>query len=34
MCANAVCFDVFDCYLFHSDLGSCNFTECDGFVCK
>lgn len=34
MCANAICIDVFDCYLFHPDLVDCGFTACDGFVCK
>ncbi|MFT3927643.1 MAG: hypothetical protein QM778_34250 [Myxococcales bacterium] len=29
-----VCWDVFDCYIFHpGDLG-CGYTRCDGFVCK
>jgi len=29
-----VCWDVFDCYIFHpGDLG-CGYTSCEGFVCK
>jgi hypothetical protein len=33
-CADAVCFDVFDCTLWHGDLvGVCNFTDCVDFVC-
>jgi hypothetical protein len=34
MCAEAICFDVFDCYIFHPDKIDCGFTACDGFVCK
>jgi hypothetical protein len=33
-CDNAVCFDVFDCVLWHPDLGHCAFTKCEAFVCK
>jgi hypothetical protein len=33
-CADAVCVDVFDCTLWHTDLvGVCNFTDCVDFVC-
>jgi hypothetical protein len=34
LCADRVCFDVFDCYLWHTDALDCEFTECDAFVCK
>jgi hypothetical protein len=34
MCADAVCFDVFDCYLWHADIVDCGFTDCVDFVCK
>jgi hypothetical protein len=33
-CANAVCFDVFDCAIFHPDALDCGFTACVGFVCQ
>ena len=33
-CDNAFCFDIFDCAIFHFDKLNCNFTKCDGFVCK
>lgn len=33
-CQNAICIDVFDCYLFHPDLGDCGFTACDFGTCK
>jgi hypothetical protein len=33
-CDNLFCFDIFDCAIFHFDKLSCNFTKCDGFVCK
>lgn len=33
-CDNAVCFDVFDCVIWHLDLGYCGFTKCENFVCK
>jgi hypothetical protein len=33
-CQNAICIDVFDCYLFHPDLTDCGFTACDFGVCK
>jgi hypothetical protein len=33
-CQNAVCVDVFDCFLWHPDLGDCGFTACEGAVCK
>lgn len=33
-CDNALCWDIFDCFLFHPDLGHCAFTKCEGFVCK
>jgi hypothetical protein len=33
-CDNAICWDVFDCAIFHADLLACNFTKCEGFVCK
>jgi hypothetical protein len=32
-CANAICFDVFDCAIFHPG-NNCGFTKCDGFICK
>lgn len=34
ICKEAICFDVFDCYIFHTDKLDCGFTACDGFVCK
>lgn len=35
MCADLVCFDVFDCALWHpNEVGPCKFTKCDAFVCK
>jgi hypothetical protein len=33
-CDNLICWDIFDCAIFHADRLSCNFTKCDGFVCK
>lgn len=33
-CDNAVCFDIFDCALWHPDMLNCGFTKCEGFVCK
>lgn len=33
-CDNAICWDVFDCVIFHADLLACNFTKCEAFVCK
>jgi hypothetical protein len=33
-CENLVCFDVFDCAIWHIDSINCGFTSCDGFVCK
>ena len=34
-CQDLVCFDVFDCVLWHPDeAATCNFTACEGFVCK
>jgi hypothetical protein len=33
-CENLFCFDIFDCAIFHFDRLSCNFTKCDGFICK
>jgi hypothetical protein len=33
-CDNLFCFDIFDCAIFHFDKLSCNFTKCEGFVCK
>jgi hypothetical protein len=34
MCADAFCFDIFDCTIFHPDLvGVCTFTDCDNGVC-
>jgi hypothetical protein len=33
-CDNLFCFDIFDCAIFHFDKLSCNFTKCDGFICK
>jgi hypothetical protein len=30
-CSNQICIDVFDCWIFY---GSCNYTACDGLVCK
>ncbi len=32
-CENLVCFDVFDCALWHTDKLDCGFTACTGFVC-
>jgi len=32
-CDNMVCFDVFDCALWHPG-NLCGFTKCEGFVCK
>jgi hypothetical protein len=35
MCEQLVCFDIFDCALWHPDEAAvCNFTECTNFVCK
>jgi hypothetical protein len=35
MCQGLVCFDVFDCFLWHpSEAPSCGFTACEAFVCK
>lgn len=34
MCENLVCFDIFDCAIFHPDALDCGFTKCEGFVCK
>jgi hypothetical protein len=35
MCKDLVCFDVFDCVLWHPDEAAvCNFTDCVDFVCK
>ena len=33
-CDNAVCFDVFDCVLWHPDMLNCGFTKCEAFTCK
>jgi hypothetical protein len=33
MCENAVCFDVFDCAIWHIDALDCGFTACTNFVC-
>jgi hypothetical protein len=33
-CDNAGCFDIFDCVIFHPDLGGCGFTKCEGLICK
>jgi hypothetical protein len=33
-CDNAICWDVFDCFIFHADLVNCKFTKCEAFVCK
>ncbi|MDB4975036.1 MAG: hypothetical protein JWN48_3377 [Myxococcaceae bacterium] len=32
-CQNLICFDVFDCAIFHPDALDCGFTSCTGFVC-
>ena len=32
-CENAVCFDVFDCAVWHLDALDCGFTACENFVC-
>ena len=29
-----VCWDVFDCYIFHPGDLACGYTKCEGFVCK
>ena len=34
LCADAVCFDVFDCYLWHIDSIDCGFTDCVDFICQ
>jgi hypothetical protein len=33
-CANEICWDIFDCFIFHPNAGTCKFTKCEGFVCK
>jgi hypothetical protein len=34
-CQDLVCFDIFDCTLWHPDeAATCNFTACENFVCK
>ncbi|MDB4989436.1 MAG: hypothetical protein JWN04_4614 [Myxococcaceae bacterium] len=33
-CENLVCFDIFDCAIFHPDALDCGFTACTGFVCS
>jgi len=33
-CENAVCFDVFDCAIWHLDKLNCGFTKCEAFICK
>jgi hypothetical protein len=30
-CKDALCFDVFDCWIYH---GGCGFTACEGLICK
>ncbi|MDB4973906.1 MAG: hypothetical protein JWN48_2247, partial [Myxococcaceae bacterium] len=32
-CENLICFDAFDCAIFHTDALDCGFTACTGFVC-
>jgi len=32
-CAERICFDVFDCALWHGDALDCGFTKCEGFLC-
>jgi len=35
MCQDLICFDVFDCVLWHPDEAAvCNFSDCVDFVCK
>jgi hypothetical protein len=32
-CENLICWDVFDCAIFHADALDCGFTACTNFVC-